>query len=152
MAAALTTSATAGQRAGRHAWLRASGDSAEPVASGTGIAAEAREVMGHLNRARKLFRNRMPLKAAPELRTAGEEFHAFAADHPGTRETMMLWTQLTSTVREALDDCQLARAASPSPRPLMCEGLEKLSASIAAVPRDGVVPLRGARRRASSPP
>jgi eukaryotic-like serine/threonine-protein kinase len=134
-------------RAGRHTWLRASGDSAEPAAGGSSISSEAREVMGHISRARRLFKNNQPNKAGPELRTAGEELRMFAADHPGASETMLLRTQLSSTVQEALAQCEQARDASSEARPKMCDGLEKAAAAFPQPMRQGIAPFRRGGRR-----
>ena len=143
-----------GNRAGRHAWLRATGDSAgEPLPAGSVLATEFREVMGHLSKARRLVRNKQPAKGGAELRTAGEELSIFAADHPGTRETMMLRQQFGNILREALADCQFTRDSSGSPgqRARMCDGLEKAAAANAPWMQGGVAPFGGGRRRNRQP-
>ena len=112
------------QRAGRHAWLGANGDSSSANPSDSGLANEAREVMGHINRTRKFFQMGQPGRALPELRTASEEYSVFAAEHPGTRQTAMLRQQLVSVTEPALADCRTSTDSTP-PRMRMCDGLAK---------------------------
>ena len=114
---------------------------------------EARELLGHLNKARKLIRNRQPVKGGAELRTAGEEFAVFAAEHPGARETMLLRQQLVGTLREALAECTLARDSSSAPGRYasMCDGLERAVAANAPSIQGGANPFGGGRRRNRPP-
>lgn len=110
-------------------------------------------MLGHLNKARKLIRNKQPAKAGAELRTASEELTVFAAAHPGARETMMLRQQFGGTVREALSECVIARDASNNPGRVaaMCDGLEKAVAANAASMQGGAAPFGSGRRRNRPP-
>ena len=115
------------RRAGAHAWLRASGDSSsEGLPSGT-LVDEAREVLGHINRARHMINTSQLPRAGAELRTAHEEFATFAAEHPGTRETQVMRKQLAGVTREALSVCEAMRdsATVAARRVAACAPLEK---------------------------
>ncbi len=117
-------------RAGLHAWLGANGDSASQQANINPLIAEAREVMGHVNRTRKLFAMNQPARALPELRTAYEEYLMFAAEHPGTRQTTMLRNQLKAVTDTALAGCPV-RSDSTVRRDMhdaMCASLAKAAA------------------------
>ena len=149
-----TVNAPVGPSTGRHFWLRANGDSAaEALPAVSALATEAREVLGHLNKARRLIRNKQPAKAGAELRTAGEELTVFAAAHPGTRETLMLRQQFMGTVRDALAECTIARDSSNNSARVasMCNGLEKAVAAHSSPTQGGPVPLGNGRRRNRPP-
>ena len=141
------------RRAGRHAWLGANGDSSGNLAAVSPVMAEAREVMGHVNRARHFFAANQPAKALPELRTGYEEYRVFAADHPGTREAQAIRGQLSAVTDAALADCParpdtLARADR---RAMMCAALAR-AATIASQNGALGAPQFQPNRRRNRPP
>ena len=146
-----TRTSAANRRLGTHAWLRASGDSASEALPAGSAVDQAREVLGHINRARQLFATRQLPKASAELRVAHEEFALFAAGHPGSRETQTLRQQLTLVSRDALAACHAARdsAAVTGRRAIVCTPLERFVAQQDQVGR-GAARLRnfpGRRQR-----
>ena len=147
----LIDSAPRPRRAGGHKWLAANGDSASQTAAAP-IIAEAREVMGHVNRTRRLFAVNQPGKALPELRTAYEEYLVFVAEHPGTFEAQVLRKQLMSVTDTALAGCP-ARSDSIAPKDrheAMCSGLAKAVALAAQGGRVGGNPFQPNRRQPRS--
>jgi hypothetical protein len=134
--------------AGRHRWLRASGDSAAPLpAEPSPLAGEAREVLGHLNRARLFFASREPARAVPELRTANEEYTIFVTDHADTPESRMMTNQFRIALSQVITACHTASdsAVAAGRRALLCENMER--AGRGAVRGDAGSPAgRGARR------
>ena len=144
----------AGRRAGRHAWLNASGDSVVNLqGDSTPIAIEARELFGHISRARRLASTQQVNKAGPELRTAFEEFFVFQSEHPGMPQTATLRQQLLKVSREALVACGngLDTSSVRARRASMCDGLEKASAAISQPGRAGGRMFPNGRRGAVVP-
>ena len=141
------------RRARRHAWLGANGDSSGNLAAVPPVVSEAREVMGHVNRARHLFAANQPTKALPELRTGYEEYRVFAADHPGTREAQAIRNQLSAVTDAALADCP-ARPDTLAPadrRAMICAALAKAAAIASQDGAFGAPPFQPNRRRNRPP-
>ncbi len=140
-----------------HPWLAASGDSTgTPLASLPPLATQAREILGHANRARRLFIAKQPAKALPELRTALDEFFRFESIHPAARETMLLRTQLTTIANKAASDCpaNVDTLNARDRRMMMCANLTKALARLGAsdAPNARVLPGRRPPRRLIQPP
>ena len=136
------------RRAGSHAWLNAKGDSSGTLDAATPLIVEAREIMGHVNRARHFFAVTQPAKAMPELRTAYEEYLAFVAEHPGAFQAQVLRKQLIAVTDTALAGCP-ARSDSIAPKDrhgAMCAGLAKAAALAAQGGRMGGNPFQPNRR------
>jgi hypothetical protein len=99
-----------GKRAGEHRYLRANGDSGDAITPGASlVAAEEREILGHINRAQRGFTANQYMRAIPELRTAYEEYLLFAADHPQAPETRQLANQFQLMTQRAEATCNSMR-------------------------------------------
>lgn len=113
------------RRAAMQATLRAAGDSAPvnavPAATST-AAADAREVMLHVNRAHDFTRQIQLRGAGLELRTAFEEYRIFLTEHASAPQTDTLRRALQQALDDALATCQAARdsAAAHGARPFRC--------------------------------
>jgi hypothetical protein len=120
----------------------ASGDSASGALPSGSVVDQAREVLVHINRARRLFTHQQVPKANAELRTAHEKLAAFAAEHPRTRETQMLRQQLRNVSGDALAACQAARdsAAVAGRRAVVCTPLERFLEQQTQMGRGGARP------------
>ncbi len=144
-----------GQRAGRHAYLDAAGDSMPRTQRDSlPIVMEARELFGHINRARKLTASQQVMRAGPELRTAFEEFFVFQAEHPYAPQTRNLRLQLSNVSRAALVACGNGSDTTSirARRGNMCDGLQKAAAAIAQPPRGMVRPFGNDRRGGAAVP
>jgi serine/threonine-protein kinase len=112
----------------RHAALHfGAGDSAAVAGPGAVISQsaelDARELMGHVTRARELTRTMQLKGAGMELKTAYEEYRIFLTEHAAATQTEMLRTQLQTAMDEGLAACRAARdsvAASGGP-PFRCQ-------------------------------
>ncbi len=116
------------KRAGRHAWLRVSGDSSpKPLPGASRMQTESREVIGHLNRAKGFFVSREPGRAFPEIRTAYEEWGMFAADHPNTPETRQMGNQFRNALSQVVNTCRVVNdsAVAVGHRSFNCESIER---------------------------
>lgn len=102
-----------GRRAGQHTWLRANGDSSDAATPAASlIAAETREITGHIRRAERAINANQLMRGLPELRTAYEEYLVFAADHPGTPETVALGNEFKTLSDRAFATCTTMRDAA----------------------------------------
>lgn len=112
------------------------------------IVTEARELFGHINRARRLTASQQVMRAGPELRTAFEEFFVFQTEHPYAPQTRALRIQLSNVSRAALVACGNGSDTTSirARRGSMCDGLEKATAAIAQPPRGMVRPFGNDRR------
>ena len=113
------------RRAAMQATLRAGGDSAPvnavPAATST-AAADAKEVMLHVNRAHDFTRQMQLRGAGLELRTAFEEYRIFLTEHAAAPQTDTLRRALQQAIDDALATCQAARdsAVARGARPFRC--------------------------------
>jgi hypothetical protein len=150
----VTAAAKGAQRAGRHSWLRVNGDSAtDLIPSTTALQTEAREVLGHLNKTKRLYEMKQPARAIPELRIAYQEFFVFAADHPNASETVQLRNQLLTVTNVVLADCPASQDSTSAPqgKHAMCAGLAR-AAALAGRPGNPAAGPTGRGRRQQPPP
>lgn len=111
-------------------------------------------MLGHLNRARRYFSERTPMRALPELRVAYEEYATFVTEHPGSPEARLMGRQFRGALAQAMTACRTASdsvAGAGQPMVIPCDNIERMamtalrsteSGEPIAVPRPGRRPLR----------